>query len=67
MVALINTRNNQDLCPLCERVAGTMLAACELMRKLQAEVLGCLVVVQLKDLNGVDRLKPHSVFSLVQY
>ncbi|XP_013872111.1 adenine phosphoribosyltransferase [Austrofundulus limnaeus] len=46
---------------------GTMFAACELMRKLQAQVLGCMVVVELKDLNGVDRLKPHKVFSLIQY
>ncbi|XP_017284406.1 adenine phosphoribosyltransferase [Kryptolebias marmoratus] len=46
---------------------GTMLAACELMRKRQAEVLGCMVVVELRDLNGADRLKPHQVFSLVQY
>ncbi|XP_037544121.1 adenine phosphoribosyltransferase [Nematolebias whitei] len=46
---------------------GTLLAASELIRKLQAEVLGCMVVVELKDLNGIDRLKPHKVFSLVQY
>lgn len=53
-------------CPLlC--VAGTLYAACELMKKQQAEVLGCMVVIQLKDLNGADRLKPHSVFSLLQY
>lgn len=48
-------------------VAGTLLAASELIRKLQAEVLGCMVVVELKDLNGIDRLKPLKVFSLVQY
>ncbi|XP_038155325.1 adenine phosphoribosyltransferase [Cyprinodon tularosa] len=46
---------------------GTLYAACELMKKQQAEVLGCMVVIQLKDLNGADRLKPHSVFSLLQY
>lgn len=46
---------------------GTLFAACELMKKLQAEVLGCLVVVELSDLHGVEKLKPHSVFSLVQY
>ncbi|KAF7649131.1 hypothetical protein LDENG_00146440 [Lucifuga dentata] len=46
---------------------GTLYAACELMEKLQVEVMGCLVVVELKELNGVDKLKPHTVFSLVQY
>lgn len=48
-------------------VAGTLNAACELMKRQQAEILGCLVVIELKDLNGLDKLKPHSVFSLVQY
>uniref|UniRef100_A0A667XWD6 Adenine phosphoribosyltransferase n=1 Tax=Myripristis murdjan TaxID=586833 RepID=A0A667XWD6_9TELE len=46
---------------------GTLFAACELMKRLQAEVLGCLVVIELKELSGGDKLKPHSVFSLVQY
>uniref|UniRef100_A0A8C6T372 Adenine phosphoribosyltransferase n=1 Tax=Neogobius melanostomus TaxID=47308 RepID=A0A8C6T372_9GOBI len=46
---------------------GTLFAACALMRQLKAEVLGCLVAVELKDLNGADKLKPHSVYSLLQY
>ncbi|XP_041644961.1 adenine phosphoribosyltransferase [Cheilinus undulatus] len=46
---------------------GTLFAACELMRKQQAEVLGCLVVIELKELNGAEKLKPNSIFSLVQY
>jgi len=46
---------------------GTLFAACELMRKQQAEILGCMVVIELKELNGKDKLKPHSLFSLVQY
>ncbi|KAM3843000.1 adenine phosphoribosyltransferase [Diretmus argenteus] len=46
---------------------GTLFAACELMKKMQAEVLSCMVVIEMKDLRGVDKLKPHSVFSLVQY
>ncbi|XP_071337718.1 adenine phosphoribosyltransferase isoform X2 [Trachinotus anak] len=46
---------------------GTLSAACELMRKQRAEVLGCVVVIELKELNGSDKLKPHSVFSLLQY
>lgn len=46
---------------------GTLFAACELMKKQRAEILGCLVVIQLSDLGGADRLKPHPLFSLVQY
>ncbi|XP_026863162.2 adenine phosphoribosyltransferase [Electrophorus electricus] len=46
---------------------GTLYAACELLRKRQAEVLGCLVLVQLTDLDGAQRLKPVSVFSLTEY
>ncbi|AWP14499.1 Adenine phosphoribosyl transferase isoform 3 [Scophthalmus maximus] len=46
---------------------GTMYAAIQLMKKQQADILGCMVVIELKELNGVDKLKPHSVFSLVQY
>lgn len=48
-------------------VAGTLYAACQLMKKQQAEVLGCMVVIELKELNGTDKLKPYSVFSLIQY
>ncbi|CAM4532524.1 unnamed protein product [Leuciscus chuanchicus] len=46
---------------------GTLCAACELIRQQKAEVLGCLVLVELKDLNGSDKLKPTPVFSLIQY
>ncbi|KAM4599862.1 adenine phosphoribosyltransferase [Fundulus diaphanus] len=46
---------------------GTLHAACELMKKQRAEIQGCMVVIELKDLKGVDRLKPHGVFSLLQY
>lgn len=48
-------------------VAGTLSAACELMTKQQAKILDCMVVIELTELNGRDRLKPHTVFSLVQY
>lgn len=46
---------------------GTMYAACELMKKQNAEVMGCMVVIELKELNGVEKLKPNTLFSLVQY
>ncbi|XP_051937141.1 adenine phosphoribosyltransferase [Hippocampus zosterae] len=46
---------------------GTLFAACELMKKQHAEIQGCMVVIELTELKGSDRLKPHSVYSLVQY
>ncbi|KAM9847383.1 adenine phosphoribosyltransferase [Aulostomus maculatus] len=46
---------------------GTLFAACELMKKRQADVLGCMVVIELMELNGAKRLGHHPVFSLVQY
>ncbi|XP_057198295.1 adenine phosphoribosyltransferase isoform X1 [Triplophysa rosa] len=46
---------------------GTLQAAYELVKQQQAEVLACLVVVELKYLNGADKLKTTTVFSLVQY
>ncbi|MBN3319853.1 APT phosphoribosyltransferase, partial [Atractosteus spatula] len=46
---------------------GTLYAACELMKKQKAQILGCLVVIELTDLNGADRLKPSTLFSLVHF
>lgn len=46
---------------------GTLYAACELLKKQSAEVLGCMVLIELKDLNGAERVKPSPLFSLVQY
>ncbi|XP_063058488.1 adenine phosphoribosyltransferase-like isoform X1 [Engraulis encrasicolus] len=43
---------------------GTLNAACELMKKQQAVVIGCLVVVGCPE--GADKLKPHTVFYLVE-
>ncbi|TSK20072.1 N-acetylgalactosamine-6-sulfatase [Bagarius yarrelli] len=44
---------------------GTLYAACELLKKQRAQVLGCLVVMELKDLHGAEKL-PVPVFSLLQ-
>uniref|UniRef100_A0ABM5EUJ0 Adenine phosphoribosyltransferase n=1 Tax=Pogona vitticeps TaxID=103695 RepID=A0ABM5EUJ0_9SAUR len=46
---------------------GTMRAACQLMRKLEAEVVECLVLIELKFLKGADLIKPFPLHSLVQY
>ncbi|KAG8144217.1 putative Adenine phosphoribosyltransferase-like protein [Naja naja] len=46
---------------------GTMRAACELMTKLQADILDCLVLIELSFLKGAEALKPFPLYSLVQY
>jgi adenine phosphoribosyltransferase len=46
---------------------GTMVAGCKLIEKAGATVAGCVFLVELKFLNGRNRLEPHSVFSLIQY
>uniref|UniRef100_A0A8D0GNZ3 Adenine phosphoribosyltransferase n=1 Tax=Sphenodon punctatus TaxID=8508 RepID=A0A8D0GNZ3_SPHPU len=46
---------------------GTMRAACQLMKKLKAEILECVVVVELKSLKGAEKLHSFPVFSLLQY
>lgn len=46
---------------------GTMRAACELLGRLQAEVLECVSLVELTALQGRERLRPVPVFSLLQY
>ncbi|XP_019360945.1 PREDICTED: adenine phosphoribosyltransferase [Gavialis gangeticus] len=46
---------------------GTMRAACELMKRLKAEVLECLVVIELLSLKGAEKLQPLHCHSLLQY
>ncbi|NXL92046.1 APT phosphoribosyltransferase, partial [Alectura lathami] len=46
---------------------GTMRAACELVRRLRAEILECLVIIELKVLKGVDKLESIPFYSLLQY
>ncbi|KAM6430669.1 adenine phosphoribosyltransferase [Liasis olivaceus] len=46
---------------------GTMRAACELMTKLQADILDCLVLIELTFLKGAEALKPFPLYSLLQY
>ncbi|XP_048372080.1 adenine phosphoribosyltransferase [Sphaerodactylus townsendi] len=46
---------------------GTMRAACELMSKLKAEILDCVVLIELKFLKGADMLKPFPLHSVLQY
>ncbi|NWT07694.1 APT phosphoribosyltransferase, partial [Vireo altiloquus] len=46
---------------------GTMCAACELLRRLKAEILECLVVIELKALKGSGKLGSIPFYSLLQY
>jgi adenine phosphoribosyltransferase len=44
-----------------------MAAGCKLVEKAGGRVAGCAFLVELAFLNGREKLKPHEVFSLIQY
>ena len=46
---------------------GTAAAKCELVERLGGKVVGVAFIIELVDLKGRDKLKPHDVFSLVRY
>ncbi|MAB87888.1 MAG: adenine phosphoribosyltransferase, partial [Planctomycetes bacterium] len=46
---------------------GTMAACCELVEGLGAEVAGCLFVVELGFLNGIQKLAGRTTRSLLTY
>ncbi len=46
---------------------GTAAATAELVRRQQAEVAGCLFVIELGALNGRELLRGHDVSSLLTY
>ncbi|NXV04009.1 APT phosphoribosyltransferase, partial [Cettia cetti] len=46
---------------------GTMCAACELLKRLKAEILECLVIIELKALKGSGKLNSIPFYSLLQY
>jgi adenine phosphoribosyltransferase len=46
---------------------GTMRAGCQLIEKAGGQVAGCAFLVELTFLKGRDVLRPHEVFSLIQY
>ena len=46
---------------------GTAVAATELVSKLGATVVECAFVIELAFLKGREKLKPHGVFSILQY
>ena len=46
---------------------GTMQAACELIEKVGAEVVAIAFVIELAELKGRERLKPHKIHALISY
>lgn len=46
---------------------GTMAASCELVEKLDGDIVGCAFVIELSFLNGRAKLPKYQVFSLVDY
>ncbi|KYO28296.1 hypothetical protein Y1Q_0004544 [Alligator mississippiensis] len=48
-------------------MGGTMHTACELMKRLKAEALECLVVIELLSLKGAEKLQPFRRRSPLQY
>jgi adenine phosphoribosyltransferase len=46
---------------------GTMQAACRLMEKVGAEIVGIAFVIELTDLKGRERLASHKIHALISY
>jgi adenine phosphoribosyltransferase len=46
---------------------GTVLAAIDLVKKMQAEIVEIAFLIELSFLKGREKLKDHKVFSLIQF
>ena len=46
---------------------GTMRAGCQLVEQAGGRIAGCAFLVELAFLHGREQLRPHEVFSLIQY
>lgn len=46
---------------------GTVEACCRMIEECDANVCGCLFLINLSFLNGADKLKPYPIFSLIDY
>ena len=46
---------------------GTMKAACQLIEKVGAEVVGISFLVELTELQGRQRLAPHKIHTVISY
>jgi adenine phosphoribosyltransferase len=67
---------HSDAIPLGARVlmvddllatGGTMAAACELMAKLGAEIIGLSFLIELTDLAGREKLLDYSIHTVISY
>lgn len=45
---------------------GTLMAATDLIRKAKGEIVSCLVVIELEDLHGREKIK-EDVISIIKY
>lgn len=48
-------------------VSGTMRTACDLFTEAQANLLGCICLVELKELNGRAKIQGVPFHSMIQY
>ena len=46
---------------------GTMRACCDLVKQLGGELVGIAVLIELKGLNGRDKVAPQAVHSVIEY
>ena len=46
---------------------GTVEAVIDLIEKMGGEVVECAFLAELEFLKGKDKLKPHDVYSLLQF
>ena len=46
---------------------GTVQACCEMIEKCNASIVACAFLIELKFLNGAERLKKFNTFSLLEY
>jgi adenine phosphoribosyltransferase len=46
---------------------GTMKAACELVEKVEGEILGITCLIELTDLGGRQKLAPHDIHTVISY
>jgi adenine phosphoribosyltransferase len=46
---------------------GTMQASCQLLSRLEAEIVGVAILIELESLGGRAKLAPHKVHSVLSY
>lgn len=46
---------------------GTIQACCKMIEECKATIVGCAFLIELKFLNGAEKMGSHPVFSLIEY